>query len=142
MMHYITDNRYHFFVDESAKDRNSSRRKRRWLPIGFDEMSELFSDHNEYHYTLIAAADLNGFVIEACDTVRRRRGAGDVDMEAGTVDTNRFVSWIEDKFYHTLGNFTCNENCSTVHFIIIRPPLFCAFFEKTNITKTDLHSPF
>jgi hypothetical protein len=115
LMHQVTDNPYQFiFVDESAKDRNSSRRSRAWQPVGVNKITEFFSDRNLFMYSLIAAVDMNGFVVEACDLVRRRRGEDDVDEEAGTVDADRFVVWVAEKLCPTLGNYFRNERRSIV----------------------------
>lgn len=114
-MYEVTDDPYQFiFLDESAKDRNASRRRRCWQPIGLNDVSEFFSDRNDFLYTLIAAADMNGFVGEACEIVRRRRGERDDDIEAGTVDADRFVAWVEERLCPTLGNYFLGERRSIV----------------------------
>jgi transposase len=103
------------FVDESAKDRNSSRRKRTWQPRGeVQNIPMHFSDRYEFRYTLIGAADMRGFIPEMCELVRRKRYVDDPDPEAGTVDTERFLQWVEHRLCPHLGNFFMGEPRSIV----------------------------
>ena len=92
------------FVDETAKDRNASRRRRAWAPRGQDNsISKLFAPHNDFRYTLLAAADINGFVDTACEMVLRASGAADTDTSHGTIDADRFVEWVQHYLVPVLG---------------------------------------
>jgi hypothetical protein len=74
------------FVDESQKDRNSSRRRRSWASKGFPPFTGYLAEHHCKRYTFIGACDINGFIIEACDTVERESGSSDNDPTHGTVN--------------------------------------------------------
>ncbi|KAJ1430827.1 hypothetical protein B484DRAFT_395757 [Ochromonadaceae sp. CCMP2298] len=79
----ITDDPSQFvFVDETAKDRLASRRGRAWHPRGsFTDIARAFGAHSDFRYTMLGAADINGFINEACEMVKRRSGSDDADPE-------------------------------------------------------------
>lgn len=52
--------------------------------------------------------------MEASELVRRKRNANDNDDEAGTIDADRFVQWVEYKLVPTLGNYHLGEARSIV----------------------------
>lgn len=116
VLHEVTDDPSQFvFVDESAKDKNTALRRRLWRPINCNApINRYFADWVDHSYTLLAACDINGFIPEACELVRRKRNAQDEDDEAGTIDANRFMSWVEDKLAPTLGNYALGEPRSIV----------------------------
>lgn len=112
----ITDNPRQFvFVDETSKDNKVAFRPRIWQPInGRASISRYFSDYTNYAYTMIGACDINGFVTEACELVRRKRNSNDGDDESGTVDAERFVQYVEHVLVPTLGRYHFNEDRSVV----------------------------
>lgn len=65
-------------------------------------------------YTLIAACDIDGFVIEACQTVLREQGVDVQDPTRGTVDGERFLLWVKEKLVPVLGNYGQREPRSVV----------------------------
>ena len=56
-------------VDETHKDRSASRRRRGWGRINGGGVVSRQYYKNVVRYTLIAAADINGFIESACQTV-------------------------------------------------------------------------
>ena len=103
------------FVDETSKDKNTMYRKRLWRPINESgSISRYFSDFAENSYTMIGVCDLNGFVPQACELIRRKRNAEDNDNEAGTIDAERFVEWVQFKLVPTLGVYALGEPRSVV----------------------------
>jgi hypothetical protein len=115
-LYSVTDDPRQFvFIDETAKDRLSCRRGRAWQQKGsYTDIPRAFNPHHDFRYTVLAAADLDGFILEACELVRRRRGADDADPEAGTIDGDRFVFWVQHKLVPTLGNYLQGEPRSIV----------------------------
>lgn len=110
-----TDPSQFVFVDETSKDGKVHLRKRLWQPInGHTPISRYFADHAQYCYTMIGACDIEGFIPEACELIKRKRNNNDVDEEAGTIDSERFVQWIENKLVPTLGNYYLGERRSIV----------------------------
>ena len=96
------------FVDEASKDRNALRKRRAWAKRGKPcDVTEAFDVNSESHYTLLAAADINGFIPEMCDFVFRKRHAADPDPTRGTVGTERFFSWVDHFLVPHLGR--CDE---------------------------------
>lgn len=93
-------------VDETHKDRNAARRRRGWLAKHAPgESTEWF--RNCIRYTLIAAANINGFIPSACHIVER-----DVISEegaAGTVDKDYFLYWVRKYLCPVLGNYANGE---------------------------------
>jgi len=65
-------------------------------------------------YTLIGAADINGFVFPACDIVERGHGEDDTDPTRGTVDTTKFENYVRDTLVPNLGNYALAEPHSIV----------------------------
>ena len=63
-------------------------------------------------YTLIAAADINGFIPAACETVMRDEISD--EGAAGTVDSDYFVYWVEHFLCPVLGNYQKGEPRSVV----------------------------
>ena len=105
------------FIDETHKDRNTSRRRRAY---GFkNENIALDGWFKEaIRYTMIGVANMNGFVPEACDIILRNHHEASLSYEgsAGTVDTKRFIEFIENKLIKTkvLGNYVLGEANSIV----------------------------
>ena len=104
------------FVDESAVGKNASRRRRGWSRRGSPaEKYALFEEgvgSNASRYTLIAAVDINGFVLPACDVVFRRTRKN--NTSTGTVDADRFVAYLQDMLIPQLGSYARGEPRSVV----------------------------
>ena len=100
-------------VDETHKDRNAARRRRGWCRRGNGDAAvvrEWFD--NVARYTLLAAADINGFIPSACHTVMR----DEISEEgaAGTVDSDYFLHWVKTYLCPVLGNYERGEPRSVV----------------------------
>lgn len=103
------------FIDETCKNSETSLRKRCWMPRNRPlPLSTYFNDSGSTTYTVLAAADINGFIVESCELVRRKRNAQDLDPEAGTIDTDRFVDWVEQKLVPVLGSYLLGQPRSIV----------------------------
>ena len=64
-------------------------------------------------YTLIAAADINGFIVSACHTVLRDTISD--EGAAGTVDGDYFLYWVKNYLCPVLGNYERGEPRSIVY---------------------------
>jgi hypothetical protein len=100
-------------VDETHKDHNTARRRRGW---GRRNSGGVISKEwytNCVWYTLIAAADINGFIECACETVDRNELSE--EGAAGTVDREEYYTrWVKEKLCPTLGRYVYGEPRSVV----------------------------
>ena len=102
------------FIDESSRGANEARRRRAWGPRGEDNsFKELFVDETS-SYTLLAAADLDGFVPAITELIERKKSSDDTDETRGTIDTERFVLWVRERLCPHLGNALKGEARSVV----------------------------
>ena len=90
-------------IDETQKDRNAARQRRGWARknSGGIHTREWFL--SDVRYTLIAAADIKGFIPSACHTVQRDELSD--EGAAGTVDGEYFLYWVKEYLVPTLGNY-------------------------------------
>ena len=90
-------------VDKTHKDRNASRRRKGWTRRNGGGLVLNSWYRYEVRYTLIAAADINGFIEPACLTVDR----DEISQEgaAGTVNREFFTMWVKEYLCPVLGNF-------------------------------------
>lgn len=107
------------YLDESQKDRNSARRRRWWARRGRTPFRTAYFEGNRgVRYSLIAACDVNGFIKETCDIVRRGRSHDEEEMDPtiGTVDQDRFELWVQEKLLdaNVLGSYARREAHSIV----------------------------
>lgn len=107
------------FVDESGVSNESSRRRRGYgkkgLPVARYSIFDGEGAANGVNsFTLIAAANINGFVLPACERVERKRSATDTDPTRGTIDQNRFYQWVVTRLVPVLGNRAFKEDNSVV----------------------------
>lgn len=98
-------------IDETHKSKNASRRQRAWglkgqTPI----LPTYFEEDFKKRCTMIGAANINGFVKEACEIVERVEGTD----HRGTVDTSRFENYLENVVKPVLGNYENGEPNSVV----------------------------
>ena len=100
------------FVDETHKDRNSSRRRRAWgkRSSGGVALDRWF--RNDVRYSMIVAADIDGFVDGTTRLYRRDDLSS--DGASGTVGEVEFVDWVKNSLVPTLGNYLNNEKRSIV----------------------------
>ena len=115
----INDPRCLIFVDESSIDENSSRRRRgygkRGSPLARSMVLDSeFASSGVKPFTLIAAVDINGFVLSACERIERKRSPTDSDPTRGTVDGVRFYQWVITRLVPVLGNRVFGDARSTV----------------------------
>ena len=100
-------------IDETHKDRNASRKRRGWSRRNCETLLTHEWFQSVVRYTLIAAADINGFIVSACHTVLRdtisEEGA------AGTVDGDYFLYWVKNYLCPVLGNYELGEPRSIVY---------------------------
>jgi len=108
----VTDPGQVVFIDETHKDRNSSRRRRGWGIRNSRGLTMRRWFRSNVRYTLIAGMDIDGFIPSTLEIVRRDEisdeGAG------GTIDSTHFESWIENHLLPTLGRFEYGEKRSIV----------------------------
>jgi len=103
------------YIDESQKDRNSSRRRRQWFRRSVTPFHYAFFDRlHGRRYTMLAAGDWNGFIVEACEIIQQRRSNQEEDPERGTIERVRFRQWVENKLVPVLGNYRDGEPRSIV----------------------------
>ena len=107
------------FVDESSVDEKASRRRRgygkRGLPLARSMVLDSDSGSRGVNpFTLIAAVDINGFVLSACERIERRRSPTDNDPTRGTVDGVRFYQSVVTRLVPVLGNRVFAQPRSTV----------------------------
>ena len=88
-------------IDETHKDRSACRRSRAYGRVG--ENLELSSWFNDYvRYTMIGAANIYGFIPEACEIIRcdgnqvSKIGEG----SGGTVNRERFIRYLKENCSH------------------------------------------
>lgn len=65
------------YVDETAKDRNSARRRRYYSKRGQTPVASEMFHGADVRYTMLAAADIDGFILPACEVVLRETGPND-----------------------------------------------------------------
>jgi hypothetical protein len=63
------------FIDESAKDRNSARRRLIWAEKGKKAELKAPFVSDGFRYTLMGVADINGFVKQACEVILREKSS-------------------------------------------------------------------
>jgi len=102
------------YLDESHKDRNSARRRRWWSRRGRTPFRRArFEGDRSIRYSLLAACDVNGFIVESCDIVQRGRSRDEEELDPtiGTVDQERFEMWVQEKLLDTnvLGSYAKRE---------------------------------
>jgi hypothetical protein len=102
------------FIDESSRGHNESRRRRSWAPRGKDNSLDEFFSSKERGYTLLAAADINGFVLSMCELVEMKHSHDDPDPTRGTIDTDRFLLYVDQFLCPNIGSAAKCEPCSVV----------------------------
>jgi hypothetical protein len=69
------------FLDETHKDRNAARRRRHWSLRNYTpEVSATFLGSHSKRYSLLAACDMEVFILEVCSIVVRD------EPDGGTLD--------------------------------------------------------
>jgi hypothetical protein len=92
------------FIDETHRSSNASRRRRAWGKRGSPVVIDSFFEEDfRKRYTLIAACDLNGFVLSACKIVEREGDKNDRDPDRGTVTMERFEAYVDQCLVPVLG---------------------------------------
>ena len=102
------------FIDETSRGAKEGRRRRGWAPRGKDNTLTEFFLGTDHTYTMLAAADINGFVVEACELVERKSGEDDPDDTKGTIDADRFILWVEGQLVPCLGQAKLGQPRSIV----------------------------
>ena len=104
----VTDPNQLIFIDESAKDRSSSRRHHIWAKRGLTPYRDTsyFTPVTTRRYTLLAVCNIDGFVLEACEKVEQKRDVYDTDPTRGTIDRDRFKLWVNERLIPTLGRYS------------------------------------
>jgi transposase len=88
------------FMDETAKDRKASRRRRGWTKTGSDSKIAKRFIRTADRFTLLAAMNINGFIPHACMKV---------DRDEDTVDGDLFEYYLESTLLPVMGNFLRGE---------------------------------
>jgi len=110
----VEDPKMLIFLDETAKDRNASRRRRTWAVRGTKaEMPQPLS-RVDLRYSMLGACDIFGFVGNACEPVYQKMGKDDADPHRGTIDTDRFIDWVKYRLVPVLGMHRNREPRSIV----------------------------
>ena len=96
-------------MDESQKDRNSSRRRRSWSKKGISPSRHAYFNGDGMRYTFLAVSDIDGFIVDGCSTIEQAHGAEDSNTTRGTVDQERFELYITEKVIPLMGRYDKGE---------------------------------
>jgi transposase len=104
------------YIDETHKWENASQRQRGLAQKGKECILEAYFEEDfRKRYTLIAACNINGFVIEACKLVPQDKAgpAGDdLDPNRGTMNTSKFETYVEEHLVVIMDNASIhNSDC-------------------------------
>ena len=92
-------------INETSKGKGDGVRNRMWCRGGTSPQVFRYFGANDTRYSMLAAADINGFVVEACSLVLREAGASDSDSSHGTIGNERFLVWVKECLVPILGNY-------------------------------------
>jgi hypothetical protein len=62
----------------------------------------------------LAACDVHGFILQACELIEKQRSADDNDPTRGTINRDRFTLWVETCLVPVLGKYELGEPRSIV----------------------------
>ena len=84
-------------MDKTARVKMNGIRDWMWSQIGVYHGACMyrFFGTRKMRYSMIAAGDINGFVVEACSVMMRERGGNDSDLCCGTIGKERFKLWVK-----------------------------------------------
>ena len=103
-------------IDETARVRMNGERDRIWARTGryMSAVMYRFFGTRKMRYSMLAAADMDGFIIEACSVALRERGDNEKDMTRGTIGKDRFKLWVKESLIPILGIYELNQPRSLV----------------------------
>ena len=103
-------------IDETARANIDGLRDHAWARCGNRGRAAIFQvfDTTKMQYSMIAAADINGFITETRCVVMREKGIIDRDPTRGTIGKQRFKLWLKEDLIPTLGFYALKEPRSLV----------------------------
>jgi transposase len=85
------------WLDETASSKQAFESRRAWARRGSKVcINKYFSKDGPMNATLLAAADINGFILPMCELVLQKRGDSDTDATHGTIGQERFEAYIKE----------------------------------------------
>ena len=106
----MKDPRQLIYIDESHKDRNSSRRRRAWGRKGSDGIAIKRWFKDTMRYTLIASMNIDGFIPSTLKVFPRNNIS--TEGAAGTVGGEEFEEWVSEHLLPVLGDYGNTEENS------------------------------
>ena len=101
-------------IDETNKDKNTGRRRRMWALKGDKaEWKAIFAPYDEEDFSMIGAANIHGFIPQACELVFKSRG-DDSHPVCGNIDGERFRDYVQHRLCRVLGDYSKHEPNSVV----------------------------
>ena len=98
-------------LDETYRGKKTTIRRRCWSITGQSPYLDCFFGSHGGRYSALCAANIEGFVPDACEIVFREDSENDKEETKGTVDKKRFIQWVEQKLMPVLGNYAlCQKN--------------------------------
>ncbi|CAJ1934662.1 unnamed protein product [Cylindrotheca closterium] len=108
---FVLDPRQILLIDKTHKSCNASRRRRAWGLRGTETVvPSFFEEDFLQQFTMIGVANIFGSLPEACEIVHRNENL----ENRGTVDTERFGQFVEQRLVPILGQYTEKEPNSVV----------------------------
>lgn len=103
------------FVDETMKGKNEARRTRAWMDRGGKaELPAFLHSEDKLRYSMLSAANIDGFIPQACEPVPRETSQNDPDAGRGTIDRRRFLQWARERLLPVVGSYALREPNSLV----------------------------
>ena len=114
-LHYFLKNpRQLIFIDETYRGKKASIRRRCWSVVGQSPYLDCFFGSHGRRYSALCAANIDGFIPEACEVIFREDGDDDPIETRGTVDRKRFTQWVRQKLCPKLGKYHLRQDNSIV----------------------------
>jgi hypothetical protein len=76
------------FLDETSRSKNAAHHRRFWSKQSQTPFRKMayYGPGFDPCFTMIAAYDIDGFILDACDVIERKRGKSDSDETHGTIN--------------------------------------------------------